>query len=351
MPAPRPGPLAYARDALRQFTDSIHRAGPDFVYVPSADGLSQMIGVARATGRRVLPRGTHAEALMLRGSFAYPSAGWRGRLKERLSWAAATAAPWSLLHHLDPLVYERAVARRPALAARMRVMPDPVEPPTGADRREVLTRLGVPADGGRYIGTAGLLDARKGVDLLIRAYADARRAGRLRADDRLLLVGRHDPAIAALLAGDYRDLVRSGHVQSVDRVVGAEEFVDAIGAMDVVATPYPRHIGSASIVLRAAAAGRPVLGGTFGWIGWAVSRFGLGRTVDVADPAAFADALVLSLEESPEYHPPAAARRFVDFHTPDNYHAHWTSGLRQRLGLPQAANLVTWESVARLAVP
>lgn len=345
MPAAPAGGLAYARAIVGRFREAIGRARPDFVYVPSADGLSQMIGAARALGRRVLPAGLHAEALLLRGSFAYPSAGWRGRVKENLSWAAATAAPWAVLHHLDPLVHERAVARRPGLAARLRVMPDPVAPPTGADRAAVLARLGVPADGGRYVGTAGMIDARKGVDRLVRAYADARRSGRLRPDDRLLLVGRHDPAIAALLAGDYADLVRAGHIQSVDRVVGEDEFVDAIGAMDVVATPYPRHIGSASIVLRAAAAGRPVLGGTFGWIGWAVTRFGLGRTVDVADPAAFAAALAQSLEASSVYRPPDAARRFVAFHTPDNYRAHWTSGLRRRLGLPAASGFVTWESV------
>ena len=107
----------------------------------------------------------------------------------------------------------------------------------------------------------------------------------------------------------------------IDRFLDTADFAAAIGAMDVVATPYPRHIGSASIVIRAAAAGRPVLGGTFGWIGWAVTRFGLGRTVDVADPDAFAAALAQSLEESSHYRPSSAARRFVEFHTPDNYHA------------------------------
>src|SRR5206468_2348258 len=116
----------------------------------------------------------------LRGSFAYPGGlGWRQRVQARLSWAAATAAPWSVLYHLDPLVCDRA---RPG---RLRLMPDPVETPvaTGpAARADVLRRLGVPPDG-RYLGTAGLLDRRKGVDLLIRAYADARRRGALADTD------------------------------------------------------------------------------------------------------------------------------------------------------------------------
>jgi glycosyltransferase involved in cell wall biosynthesis len=347
IPPARHGKLSYARDALAALRHSIARARPDFLYVPTADGLSQMLGAARLMGRGALPRGLHSEALLLRGSFAYPGGlRWRQRVQARLSWSAATGAPWSILHHLDPLVCDHA---RPG---RLRLMPDPVETPAATGptaRADVLRRLGVPPDG-RYLGTAGLLDRRKGVDLLIRAYADARRRGALADTDRLLLVGRAEPEIAALLAGEAEPLVRSGHIRVIDRFLDTADFAAAIGAMDVVATPYPRHIGSASIVIRAAAAGRPVLGGTFGWIGWAVNRFALGQTVDVADPDAFAAALARSLEESSTYRPSSAARRFVEFHTPDNYRAHWTMGLRRRLGLPPAEGLVTWESVTESAV-
>ena len=91
--------------------------------------------------------------------------------------------------------------------------------------------------------------------------------------------------IAALLAGEAQPLVRSGHIRVIDRFLDTADFAAAIGAMDVVATPYPRHIGSASIVLRRRSRRPAGVGGTFGWIGyWVVPRFGLGRTVDVADP-------------------------------------------------------------------
>ena len=66
------------------------------------------------------------------------------RVQARLSWVAAAAAPWSILHHLDPLVCDHA---RPG---RLRLMPDPVETPAAsgpAARADVLRRLGVPPDG------------------------------------------------------------------------------------------------------------------------------------------------------------------------------------------------------------
>jgi glycosyltransferase involved in cell wall biosynthesis len=352
IPPARHGKLSYARDALGALRQSIARARPDFLYVPTADGLSQLLGVAGMLGRRTLPRGLHSEALLLRGSFAYPAAGWRQRVQARLSWAAAAqAAPWSVLYHLDPIVYDRERRDRSteAESGHLRLMPDPVEgrkpsPARDASRAEILRRLGVPPDG-RYVGTAGLLDRRKGVDLLIRAYADARRRGQLADTDRLLLVGRPDPAIAAMLSGETEPMVRSGHVQVIDRFLDTADFVDAISAMDLVVTPYPRHIGSASIVIRAAALGRPVLGSDFGWIGYVVPRFGLGRTVNVNDPAAFAAELAQSLDDSPAYRPPEAARRFAQFHTPENFRATWTEVLRERLGLPPAPGRVTWDLV------
>src|SRR5690242_9009559 len=135
IPPARHGKLSYARDALGALRHSIARARPDLLYVPTADGLSQMLGAARLLGRRVLPRGLHSEALLLRGSFAYPGGlGRRQRVQARLSWSAATAASWSILHHLDPLVCDR------ARVGRLRLMPDPVEAPAAGgpgDRAEV----------------------------------------------------------------------------------------------------------------------------------------------------------------------------------------------------------------------
>jgi glycosyltransferase involved in cell wall biosynthesis len=175
-----------------------------------------------------------------------------------------------------------------------------------------------------------MLDARKGIDLLLQAFADAA----LPPGDRLLLVGRADPQIRSLLDGRFAPLVRDGRVIVFDKYVTDEELERALLASDLVATPYPRHIGSASIVIRAAAAGRPVLGSEFGWSGYVIPKFGLGTTCDVTDPRAIAGSLAAAMETAAAFRLPPAGERFVRFHGLDNFQAAWTFRLRQRLGLP-----------------
>ena len=155
--------------------------------------------------------------------------------------------------------------------------PDPVESKPRIDQGVARRRLGVP-ESGRYLGSVGLMDERKGIDRLITAFANAP----LEPDDRLLLVGQSSLAVRDLLEGPMADLVRDGRIVAIDRYVDNEEFSAAISALDVVCTPYPQHIGSASVVIRAAAAGarschRPLdgLGWLFGaliWVGLAMSR-------------------------------------------------------------------------------
>jgi glycosyltransferase involved in cell wall biosynthesis len=256
-------------------------------------------------------------------------------------------------------VYDRLRAGgepRSRLEREMRLMPDPVEPPTGATRAEVLARYGLPDHGVRYIGSVGVMDIRKGAHLLIRAFAAAASdalppAERLRDTDLLLLAGPQDPAIQALLTGEFRGLVESGRIRCVDRVLSAVEMADALAAMDLVCTPHQRHVGSASIVIRAAAAGRPVLGSSFGWIGYVVERFGLGSTVDESDPHRFARSLRAALDESGDFQLPVAATRFVQFHSPENFRAAWTANLRRRMGMPPAPGALTWEWVLEALDP
>jgi glycosyltransferase involved in cell wall biosynthesis len=118
----------------------------------------------------------------------------------------------------------------------------------------------------------------------------------------------------------------------MERTLTVVELQTALAAMDVVCTPYPAHIGSSSIVLRAAAAGRPVVGSDTGWVGETVRRFSLGRVCDVRAPGALARALADALDATSSYAMTDAARRLVAYHTVENYQAHWTARLRERLG-------------------
>src|SRR5690606_7657828 len=159
------------------------------------------------------------------------------------------------------------------------------------------------------------------------------------------LVGAHEKEIKDLLAGPYADLVRAGRIISIDRFVESDELGAALKAMDLVCTPYPRHVGSASIVIRAAAAGRPVVGSRYGWVKWAIERFGLGRTCNVENTDELAAALQAELEQAASFRLTSAAERWLAYHTPENFAATWTARVRERLGLPPAAAQHTWEWV------
>lgn len=338
MPRPIGGGLKAARAKVRGLKQSIARSRAEHVYIPYGDGLAQVLGMP-GVWRWAVPAGVEVETLLFRGAAAYPQVSARARLKSRLSLAAAARPPWFSLFHLDPLVYDWAQRRSTALARRLRLMPEPVEAPSNGDRVTILHRLGLPDDG-RYLGTAGVINAQKGIDQLLRAFA----AARLSENDRLLLAGLQTAEVRAQLAGEFAPLVRSGRIVSLDRVLSAQDLTDAIAAMDVVCVPYPHHIGSASIVIRAAAAARPILASDFGWSGYIVPRFDLGRTVHVHDLPAFGGAISRALDESSGFRLTESGERFVEFHTPANFRAFWTAGLRRRLNLPPQ-ECRSWASV------
>jgi glycosyltransferase involved in cell wall biosynthesis len=323
--------------ALRKI---VAKADAQRIYIPSADGFAQILGAGHLIGRRGFPRAVPAEALILRGGFAYLNQqGWRQTLKARVTWWLGAAAPFSLVHLLDPVVYER-VLRDPAAGSRYRLMPDPVERPQTTDRIAARMALGLPLEG-RIVGCAGFIDVRKGIDLLMRAV----RSTPGLANDKVLLAGKHFTAVYDFLKGEFAPMVDSGQIISIDRLLTPHEVGLAVAAMDLVCTPYRYHIGSASILIRASVAGRPVLAQNFGWMQYVVNRFKLGETCDVFDPISFGRAIEAGLDRAEQFSLTEAGRRFAEFHSVDNFCAHWAVELRRQLGLPPDPALRSWEWV------
>lgn len=328
------------RDALassNSLRNAVRRWHPDHVYLPYGDGLSQVLGVRRLLGNDFL-QGAQAEALLMRGAFAYPHSSFYSRLKAEAGLSALRAAPWERVHFIDPLIYAEVSRRGGALAERSRIIPDPVERIPETDRSTARRSLAIPEDG-RYIGCAGAMDERKGIDLLIDAFASAT----LSSTDRLLLVGQQSEGIRTRLQrADVLRLVEARRILSIDRYVSNAEFGFAIASMDVVCAPYPRHIGSASIVLHAAAAGKPVLASNWGWMGFVIPQFKLGECINETNSTVFASAVARSLRDAHGFRQGEAAQRFVHFHTVENFQNHWTRLLRGRAGLPPKP-LLTWQ--------
>lgn len=69
---------------------------------------------------------------------------------------------------------------------------------------------------------------------------------------------------------------------------------------DVVLTPYLKHIGMSSVLVRAAAAEKPVLSSDYGLINEIVRRNKLGITLDATQPQALAEGLMAFLNGNPE---------------------------------------------------
>jgi glycosyltransferase involved in cell wall biosynthesis len=326
MPHLHRNPLKGALQRSEFLRQSLQRAQADWLYVPYGDGLIQVLGLQRILLFPALPPDIMSETLVFRGNFAYPQRTWRAKAISELSWRIGRQAAWSITHILDPVVYESLKARQADEPPEYRLMPDPVETPTSLDRVAARQRLGIPDDG-RLIACAGIIDRRKGVDLLIHAFA----AAGLEPTDRLLLAGQHEAEIRKILAQDYGGLVRANRIISLDRILENDDLLDAIVASDVVAALYPRHIGSASIAIRAAAAQRPVLAHNFGWLGLIVPRFELGHLCDATNPKALQVAIVAAVEASASYQQSQAARQFVDFNSIENFKASWTAAIRERL--------------------
>jgi len=332
------------RDSLREWSQlkrCVQQLQPDHVYVPYGDRLAMVAGMTATLKQRSWPSELESEVLLLRGGYQYPAVGRLRQVRQWLMPRVVVRGPWTRVHNINPDDVE-ILRTLNGDFTRCRLMPDPVEPPPRRSRTEARRQLGI-AETGRYIGCAGSIDVRKGIDLLLRAFAVAR--PRLSDSDRLLLAGPVHPQIRELLQREWSEEVVGGKICVIDRHLTATEISMALAAMDLVCTPYPNHPHSASIVIRAAAAERPALGSAQGWMERTIARFGLGTTCDVRDANNFAQAIVSSLERSDAFQLNEAARRFVQYHAPWNFAAHWIARLRERQALAADRAPLAWSWV------
>jgi len=219
-----------------------------------------------------------------------------------------------------------------------------VQPIKVRETVEARRRLGLPLSG-RYIASLGNLDARKGIHLLLQAFAQAK----LASNDRLLLIGKPSPEIRTLINTQMGPLVRDERLILIDDYVSDETFNFGMCAADVICTPYPRHIGSSGIVVRAVATGKPILASDYGWVGAVVSAFKLGTTVPVHDLGTFAEQIVKSLDNAESFRLTEGGRRFGAFHTIQNFSTHITARIQMRLGQGEPNHKMQWSQVMAAA--
>lgn len=331
--------LSVAWQKYSTLVSAVEEVQPDRLYLPTADGVVQLLSFLRLIGQDRLRDGLHVEALLMTGAVAHPEVfSWSERIKRRVHHHIARAG-CDTLHHLNPFVRDWELAQGVPADRCTRTMPDPVEVQR-VSKQHARERLGLPADA-RLVGMVGRLDRRKGADLLIEAFLQAETG----PNDMLLLWGPCGNDIDSQLRALESRQDLKGRVLLRNEVLDDARFLDAISALDLLALPYRRIVGSSSIVIRAAAAGRPVLTTGSGWAERVMSRFNLGWTFNSPNARSIAALLPECLERSTAWQTDPDVERFVGYNSRENYAAHWTEGYRRAVGLPGDPNLQSWQEL------
>lgn len=149
----------------------------------------------------------------------------------------------------------------------------------------------------QLVSLFGVLDQRKGV------IETARAVSMLSSDHQATLclalfgpLDRSDNELDRAL----REIEAQTRVQLIieDRFIPHEESQALLEASSLILLPYRRHVGSSNVLVRAACAGRPVLGSDYGALGMQIRKNQLGRTVPTERPERIAQALAAFLSDS-----------------------------------------------------
>ncbi len=262
--------------SLWQMLTVAKRCGCDHVFVPYLDTyfrpLGLLAGVHPAAGQ------VRLEGILLDGgcSFDRTPRGLGDRVRRCAVKMILARGVFHRVLFLDEAIHNSYTRHNVGTRTRLELCPDPVETDHSIPVAEFRTRFGLAPDA-QVLGMFGMIDSSKGVDRLIDAFEQHGPGPR----EYLLFMGRHTPAVL----DHIRRSRAAAHIVSADRFVTDDELISGIHAVDVVASLYPRHITSASMVIRAAAAGKPALGSDIGWTGRTIRTYELGMVCDPLDEA------------------------------------------------------------------
>ncbi len=180
-------------------------------------------------------------------------------------------------------------------------LPDPVQiyNQSESELNELRESLGIEADRKVFL-LFGSLSDRKGIHQLLEAVLmlPADLAEKL----CLLLVGPSVSLERTRMENRMAEILQSLPVQIIrcDQFISDPEIQAYFQIADVILAPYQRHVGMSAILVRAAAAQKPVLSSDYGLMGEITRRYELGLTVDSRFPKAIAQGMTQMLRASPK---------------------------------------------------
>lgn len=218
---------------------------------------------------------------------------------------------------LDPFAAERISKFKGNVKAIY--LPDPVEIYSNSDTQSEKLRQSLGINPGRKVFLMfGVLQKRKGIYQLLDAIELL--PSHLCQKLCLLLVGPIGSEL--LIKTRSRELCDALPIQVIshEQFVPDQEIQPYFQVADVILAPYIRHIGMSAILVRAAAAQKPVLASNYGLMGQMVKHHKLGITVDSSVPSEIARGLTQFLvSPSTEFCDFSSMKSFAEQNSAENY--------------------------------
>ena len=197
---------------------------------------------------------------------------------------------------IDPTLAEFAKKQDNPLLHKVLYLPDPVPHYKAIPSKlEARQQLAVPLDV-RLILLYGELSARKGIDLLLQALADAECSRAV----HVLLAGRYSEGRQITASEAFQRLLAEGRLHTIEGYLEDEQEQQVLAAADCIWVKYCGFYGMSSIMVLSGVHGLPVIATQEGVIGYFVRKYEIGVTVDSGDRRAVVAALNRMVTE-PEF--------------------------------------------------
>lgn len=200
-------------------------------------------------------------------------------------------------------------------------LPDPVQVYShgSSEVEQIKSSLGI-EPGRRVFLLFGVLNGRKGLHKTLDAISLL--SPELCRSFCLLLVGPTNPELKEMVKVQIENISKSRSAQIIERYefILDRDIQSYFLVSDVVMAAYQSHIGTSSILVRAAAAGKPVLSTDYGLMGEWTRHHQLGIAVNSAEPNSIAQAMTQFLQESPQkFCDRAKMQKFAEENSAENY--------------------------------
>jgi len=242
------------------------------------------------------------------------------QLRDKVCLSRLLSSPnLTTLFCLDPLAVEH--INKFDSQPRAVYLPDPVQIYNYTESQVEKLRTNLEIGSGRQIFLLfGALGARKGIHQLLEAVRML--CPTLAQKFCLLLIGPVGIEEKELLHARITEICQFLPVQIICRheFVTDQEIQPYFQIADVILAPYQRHIGMSAVLVRAAAAQKPVLSSDFGLMGEIVQRYKLGLAVDSVVPSEIAKGFERFMLESPaSLCDPRKMKQFAEQNTAEQY--------------------------------